>query len=185
MRLFSFRKKRPSDQQAELAREKGKFKILFVCTGNICRSPAAEGIALHHFELYGLKNRVIVDSAGLQGHDFAGHPPDQRMIKAAAARGYDISKLRARGLEMADYERFDLIIGMDKGHTRFMQQQHYRIFPSRLALLLDFAPETGLQEIPDPYYGTSQDFEKALDLCEQGVIGLLRDLTERFNDLPP
>jgi protein-tyrosine phosphatase len=180
MKFFTARRARFSDLHTEPAKKPEKIRILFVCTGNICRSPAAEGIALHHFELYGLKNRVTVDSAGLQGNSFAGKPPDPRMIKVAAEHGYDISRLRARGLEITDYERFDLILGMDEGHLKAMLQQHRHDFPSRLCLLLDFAPEAGVREVPDPYYGSPQDFETAFDLCEQGVIGVLRELTERL-----
>ncbi|MDR2260920.1 MAG: low molecular weight phosphotyrosine protein phosphatase [Azoarcus sp.] len=159
--------------------KKEKTRILFVCSGNICRSPAAEGIALHHFELYGLEGKVEVDSAGLQGRHHARQAPDPRMLRAAAVRGYDLGKLRARGLEMADYGRFDLILGMDEGHIEAMKKACPAPFRSRLKLLLDFAPETGAREVPDPYYGTQQAFEAALDLIEQGVIGLVRELTER------
>jgi protein-tyrosine phosphatase len=178
MRFFSRWKGRLLAPKSEPVQKKEKMRILFVCTGNICRSPAAEGIALHYFELYGLKDRVSVDSAGLQGHSFVGQPPDARMIKVAAERGYDISRLRARGLEVLDFDRFDLILGMDEGHIKAMQQQHCHFFHSRLCLLLDFAPEAGVREVPDPYYGSPKDFETAFDLCEQGVIGVLRELTE-------
>ncbi|MDR1425062.1 MAG: low molecular weight phosphotyrosine protein phosphatase [Azoarcus sp.] len=157
--------------------KKEKYRVLFVCSGNICRSPAAEGIALHHFELYGLDERFEVDSAGLMGDNFAGQPPDRRMLKAAAARGYNFAKLRARALVPADYGRFDLILAMDKGVLAEMREECPEQHLPRLRLFLDFAPDTKMREVPDPYYGAFNAFEQALDLCEAGVFGLMRALT--------
>jgi len=159
--------------------KKAKYRVLFVCSGNICRSPAAEGVALHHFELYGLDERFEVDSAGIMGGNFAGKPPDPRMLKAAAARGYDFSKLRARGLTPEDYSCFDLILAMDKGVLAEMREECPEQHLPRLRLFLDFAPEIKMREVPDPYYGAFNAFEKALDLCEAGVFGLMRALTAR------
>jgi protein-tyrosine phosphatase len=156
-----------------------KIRILFVCTGNICRSPAAEGIALHIFELYGIDAECEVDSAGLSGQNFTGQAPDPRMQKAAAKRGYDLSKLRARGLTAEDYERFDLILAMDKNHLAYMHEECPERHRSHLRLFLDFTPEIAVREVPDPYYGAFDAFEKALDLIEVGVFGLMRALTSR------
>jgi protein-tyrosine phosphatase len=155
------------------------FRILFVCTGNICRSPAAEGVARQFIKQRGLAGRIEVDSAGIyDGH--VGEQPDPRMIMAAARRGYDLSGLRARELETADFKRFDLIAALDKEHLDEMQEICPTSYRSRLKLLLDFAPETGMDGIPDPYFGGEQHFEYVLDLCEQCVEGLLQNLAHQL-----
>jgi protein-tyrosine phosphatase len=146
-------------------------RILFVCTGNICRSPTAEGVFLAMVARDGFSHAIEVDSAGTHGYH-VGEPPDPRSIRHAAQRGYDIARLRARKLVSADCHRFDLLIACDGGHFDFM----CRMVPGskgRFKRLLDYAPELGVADVPDPYYGGPDDFEHALDLIERGSAGLL------------
>lgn len=150
-------------------------RILFVCTGNICRSPTAEGVLLHR-----LKNRdpgliAHVDSAGTSGYH-TGHAPDPRTIEAAFRRGYDLSPLRARQVQLQDFTDFELILAMDRSHYAALAQMADETARERVKMFLDFAPGAAGRDVPDPYYGSSADFEHVLDLVEQGVDGLLNYL---------
>ncbi len=146
------------------------MNILFVCTGNICRSPTAEGVALRTFA--DARIEVGIDSAGTASYH-AGEAPDPRATKAAARRGYDLTKLRARKLVAEDFLRFDLLLAMDREHLEIMQRACPAAHRAKLQLFLDFAPTTGASEVPDPYYGGAAGFEHVLDLCESGVAGLI------------
>ena len=150
-----------------------EIKVLFVCTGNICRSPTAEGVLRHKLAEAGLDGRVGVDSAGTI--DFhAGDPPDPRAIKQAAQRGYDISAQRARQLRQADFADFDLILCMDRVHERELGRLCPPQHADRVKLFLDYAAVAGLPaEVPDPYYGGIEDYDHALDLIEPGVAGVI------------
>lgn len=150
-------------------------RVLFVCSGNICRSPTAEGIARHLISTSGLESLIEVDSAGIQGYH-AGEAPDPRTRKIAAQRGYDLSTIRARKLEAEDYQRFDLLLAMDRGHLEQMMKNCPEVYRIKLRLFLEFAEEALEREVPDPYYGGPNGFEFVLDLCEQGVDGLLKQL---------
>ena len=147
-------------------------RVLFVCTGNICRSPTAEGVARYWLHMLGLDGVVTVDSAGIGG-SHAGEAPDARSQRVAAQRGYDLSRLRARRLTTDDFARFDLLLAMDKGHRDVMLRKAPPEHRDKVRLLLSFAPELGRREVPDPYYGGASGFDDALDLCEAGVRGLL------------
>ncbi|CAL94229.1 low molecular weight protein-tyrosine-phosphatase [Azoarcus olearius] len=147
-------------------------RVLFVCTGNICRSPTAEGVALHMIHSGGLGAHVHVDSAGTHGYH-VGEAPDPRTLKAAARRGYDLSPLRARKLELRDFQDFDLLLAMDRGHLDLMKRACPEVYRPKLDLFLRYAAKTGFDEVPDPYYGGPQGFEMVLDMCEAGVDGLL------------
>lgn len=149
-----------------------KKKILFVCTGNICRSPSAEGVALHMIAQAGLGDRFEVDSAGTHGYH-VGEAPDPRTTAAAAKRGYDLRPLRARKLEIADFQRFDLLLAMDRGHLDIMHRLSPEVYRPKLALFMQFAQRFELDEVPDPYYGGEAGFEAVLNYCEDGVDGLL------------
>lgn len=147
-------------------------RVLFVCTGNICRSPTAEGVARHFIERGSFGEVVEVDSAGTHGYH-VGEAPDPRTVKAAARRGYDLSPLRARKLDAGDFQRFDLLLAMDRGHLELMTQACPQVYRPKLGLFLEYAPAIEFDEVPDPYYGGPQGFEVVLDLCEAGVGGLL------------
>jgi protein-tyrosine phosphatase len=149
--------------------------VLFVCTGNICRSPTAEAVARHFIQSRGLADRIAVDSAGTQGYH-AGEAPDRRAQKAAERRGYDLSALRARKIETVDFERFDLVLAMDADHLAIMRRICPDAHRAKLSLFMRYARSHDLLEVPDPYYGGDNGFEAVLDYCEDGVQGLLERL---------
>lgn len=154
---------------------KEKTKILFVCMGNICRSPTAEGVFRHLVEQQRLGGQIIVDSAGT--HDYhVGDAPDPRSQAAAARRGYDLSGLRARQIVRDDFRTFDYVLAMDEVNLGLLQQQCPDDCRERLKLFLEFADDGALREVPDPYYGGAQGFEQVLDLVEHAAHGLLRDI---------
>lgn len=149
-----------------------KKRILFVCTGNICRSPTAEGIAHHLAKMRGLADRFEFDSAGT--HDYhVGEAPDRRASAAAKRRGYDLSALRARQVSVADFQRFDLILALDRGHLAWLAQRSPANARARLMLFLDLVPGHAGEDVPDPYYGGEAGFEHVLDLCEAAVEAVL------------
>jgi protein-tyrosine phosphatase len=150
-------------------------KILFVCLGNICRSPTAEGvvraIAQRHFP----DLTIEVDSAGTADYH-VGEPPDRRTVAAARRRGYEIGSLRARQLQRDDFGRFDYILAMDRANLAAIENRRPKQGGARVDLFMDFAPDSEFAEVPDPYYGGSEDFERVLDLCEAAGHGLLQQL---------
>lgn len=148
-----------------------KTRILFVCLGNICRSPTAEAVfrAIAARELADLE--LAIDSAGTAAYHI-GEPPDRRTREAAARRGYDLSDLRARMVEPEDFERFDLILAMDRQNLRTLEQRAPVLVRQRIRLFLEYAPEAGETEVPDPYYGGGNGFEHVLDLIEAASRGL-------------
>jgi protein-tyrosine phosphatase len=142
-----------------------KIGVLFVCMGNICRSPAAEGVFRAVAEREGWARRLRIDSAGT--HDYhVGEPPDARSIASALRRGYDIRKLRARQVQAGDFARFDWILAMDNVNLRTLDELRPRDYAGHLGLLLDLSPALGVREVPDPYYGGPERFERMLDLIE-------------------
>ncbi len=150
-------------------------RVLFVCTGNICRSPTAEGVARHMLRDAGLSDFIVVDSAGTHGYH-VGEMPDPRTRKTALSRGYDLSAQRARKLETADFQRFDLLLGMDGSHLHFMQRICPEVYRHKLDLFMRFARKYELEEVPDPYYGGDAGFEAVLNYCEDAVQGLIDGL---------
>jgi len=154
------------------------MRILFVCLGNICRSPTAEGVlrALAAREAPDLP--LEVDSAGTAGYHI-GEPPDARTRAAAARRGYNLEPLRARVVEPADFERFDLILAMDSDNLQVLRRRAPAAAQERLRLFLEFAPQTQVSDVPDPYYGGPNGFEEVLDLVEAATRGLLAHLRQR------
>ncbi|NNE84765.1 MAG: low molecular weight phosphotyrosine protein phosphatase [Alphaproteobacteria bacterium] len=152
------------------------MRVLFVCTGNICRSPTAEGVFRHFATEAGLD--VIADSAGTRGFHF-GHRPDRRSVRAAAARGIDLGDQRARKVEKVDFDTFDLIVALDNGHLRRLERLQPANAPARLHLLLDFTHDRAGEDVPDPYYGGEDGFEHALDLIEAGVRGIIAEIKNR------
>lgn len=152
------------------------MSVIFVCTGNICRSPTAEGVFRRLVRDAGLDGSIRVDSAGT--HDYhVGEPPDERAQRQALRRGYDLSALRARRVTQRDFEDFDLIVAMDRGHLRTLQRLCPRQDRHKLRLIMEFAPEQGTDEVPDPYYGDADQFEQVLDMLEAAARGLFRTVS--------
>lgn len=150
-------------------------RILFVCTGNICRSPTAEAVARRRIEEAGLQALIEVDSAGTHGYH-VGEPPDPRTRKAAARRGYRLDDLLARRLEIADFQRFDLLLAMDRGHYESMLRMSPTVYRQKVDLFMRYARNFDCDEVPDPYYGDESGFEAVLDMCEDAVAGLFEAL---------
>jgi protein-tyrosine phosphatase len=154
-----------------------RTRILFVCLGNICRSPAAEVVFRIAARRRGLSQRLEIDSAGTSEW-YVGNPPDYRAIAHAARRGYDLTPLRARRIAAADFDRYDWILPMDRSLLAELELARPPGFRGRLALFLDFAPHVGVREILDPYDAGPQGFESMLDLIEQGSEALALQFTE-------
>lgn len=150
-------------------------RVLFVCLGNICRSPLAQGMMEYHLQRAGLGDRVRVDSAGTAAYH-TGEPPDECAIEAAARRGFDISRQRARQVQCSDIEAFDYICAMDLDNLAALNARCPGVNDARLGLLMDFSPGPAGQEVPDPYYGGEDGFEHALDLIESAVEGLVQEI---------
>jgi protein-tyrosine phosphatase len=151
--------------------------VLFVCMGNICRSPTAEGVFRHLLAQEAPGLRVQADSAGTADYHI-GSAPDTRSQRVALARGIELSGLRARQVAPGDFARFDLILAMDRENLRELQAMRPQRAPARLRLFLEYAPELGRLEVPDPYYGDASGFEEVLDLCIAASRGLLAALHE-------
>jgi protein-tyrosine phosphatase len=142
-------------------------KVLFVCTGNICRSPTAEGVLRHLADQ--MQIPLHVESAGTHGYH-VGQPPDGRALHFARTRGYDLSGQRARQLRKRDFEAFDLIVAMDRGHLEILQEHCPPQHQGKLRMLVNG------HDVPDPYYGGPDGFEQVLDMVEAACLGLLHEL---------
>jgi protein-tyrosine phosphatase len=151
------------------------MKVLFVCYGNICRSPTAEGVFRHLLTQEAPELRVEVDSAGTAGYHI-DHPPDLRSQRAAHARGIDLSGLRARQVTAEDFLRFDLILAMDRDNLQELEAMRPAESRARVRLFLEYAPELGRTEVPDPYYGDARGFEEVLNLSTAASRGLIAAL---------
>ena len=147
--------------------EKKIPRLLFVCTGNICRSPTAEGVLRHLAEEVGIE--VHVESAGI-GDWHVGQPPDERAQHHARGRGYDLSAQRARQVRKRDFAQFDLIVAMDSGHLEILQEHCPAEHQAKLRMLVEG------RDVPDPYFGGAEGFERVLDMVEAGCLGLLHEL---------
>jgi len=154
------------------------MKILFVCLGNICRSPTAEAVFREVVAREAPDLAVTVDSAGTADYH-VGAPPDPRTWAAAARRGDDLSPLRARTVEAEDFERFDLILAMDRENLAALRHRAPRDVHERVRLFLEFAPELATADVPDPYYGGPNGFEEVLDLVEAAAHGLLKHVRQQ------
>ena len=157
-----------------------KRRILFVCLGNICRSPMAEGVFRRVAEEAGALHLFEIDSAGL-GDWHQGQAPDHRAQMAALSRGIDISGQLARKIEPEDFDAFDLIVAMDGANITDLEDIVPHAARRKIRRFLDYAPHLDHEDVPDPYYGGSEGFDHALDLIEAAAAGLLAELTEDAN----
>lgn len=155
------------------------MKILFVCMGNICRSPTAEIVFRQIIAREAPDLGIEIDSAGTAAYH-VGSPPDSRTRQAALRRGYDMSALRARVVEPQDFNRFDLILAMDRQNLDDLQQRAPANARERIRLFLEFDPDGVTAEVPDPYYGDANGFEEVLDLVEAASRGLLQHVRGKF-----
>jgi len=158
------------------------YRVLMVCMGNICRSPTAEGVLRHFIKINGLEKIVEVDSAGTHGYH-VGEPPDPRTQRAAMARGYDLSQMRARRVAPQDLEYFDLILAMDKSNLSNLRRLATPECQGRIKLLMEYSEDFDDDEVPDPFYGLGHSFDLVLDMIEDAAKGLVKELKQRL--LPP
>jgi protein-tyrosine phosphatase len=154
-----------------------KTSVLFVCMGNICRSPTAEGVFRHYVVEAGLDEQIVIDSAGTHAYH-VGNPPDRRAKAAAERRGISLGNLRARRVSDVDFERFDYIIAMDEDNIAHLKDESPPEHRSKVRLFLEFSSGRE-REVPDPYYGGAAGFERVLDLVEEASRGLLETLSRK------
>jgi protein-tyrosine phosphatase len=159
-----------------------QFRILFVCLGNICRSPTAEAVFRTLAAREAAELDLRVDSAGTADYH-VGSAPDRRASEAARRRGYDMAGLRARRIEPSDFESFDLILAMDRSNLSVLRQAAPHAARERVRLFLEYGPDADALDVPDPYYGGPNGFEEVLDLIEAASRGLLRHLRERAREI--
>ncbi len=165
-------------------------RVLFICMGNICRSPTAEGVFREKVRLAGLADRVSIDSAGTHNYH-PGEAPDARSQRHAKARGYDISDLRARVLRAEDFERFDLMVVMDEANFATVRARLPEDARSKLRRMMEFSAYHSARralEVPDPYYGEAADFERVLDMVEaasEGLVAHVRAQIQRADSARP
>lgn len=163
--------------------------VLFVCMGNICRSPTAEGVFRARVERAGLRDRLLIESAGI-GDWHVGQPPDERAMLHARRRGYDLSRLRARQVTRDDFSRFGWIFAMDLRNLRDLKALQPAGYSGYLGLFLDLVPDLGVREVPDPYFGGTDGFERVLELTERAsdelLARIMRQMPEamRADDTP-
>lgn len=156
-----------------------EVRVLFVCMGNICRSPVAEGVFRRMLEGAGLSERVYVDSAGTHSYHI-GAPPDTRSQATALRRGVNLRHLRARQVTVADFAEFDYLLAMDRDNfEHLLELCQDSALRNRVRLFLDFAPHLPEREVPDPYYGGPGGFDRVMDLVEEAAQGLLAHICEQ------
>ena len=157
---------------------KQKVSVLFCCMGNICRSPTAEAVFRARVEEANLAHCIFIDSAGT--HDYhIGKPPDERTQRAAKQRGYDMSQLRGRQVVVEDFTNFDYVLAMDEANLDILKRLRPRDAQSHLGLFLEFAECHDEREVPDPYFGGTEGFERVLDMVEDAATGLLQHIRQR------
>jgi protein-tyrosine phosphatase len=153
-------------------------KVLFVCMGNICRSPTAQGVFEHLVESQGLSSTIEIDSAGTHAYH-VGDPPDKRAMQAARKRGVELSGQRARRVTEIDFSEFDYVLAMDRDNYDHLLALCPPAQRTKLHLFLHFASDAEEEEVPDPYYGGLSGFERVLDLIEQAAHGLLTEIRQQ------
>lgn len=155
--------------------QREKVGVVFICMGNICRSPTAEAVFRHYVEEAGLGACIHIDSAGT--HDYhVGDAPDLRAQRAARQRGYDMGKLRGRQVEVGDFRRFDYVLAMDEANLSILERLRPHDVQTHLGLFLEFAGRHEERGVPDPYYGGADGFERVLDMVEDAAGGLLQHI---------
>lgn len=152
-----------------------QIKVLFVCMGNICRSPTAEGIFTQLINSQNLTARFVIDSAGTHAYH-VGKPPDERAQAAALERGIELQHLRARQIHSSDFEYFDYVLVMDDDNHVIVMRECPEEYKEKVKYLLDYAPDLGIREVPDPYYGGKRGFDAVLDMVEAAAAGFLASL---------
>jgi protein-tyrosine phosphatase len=160
-----------------------KIKVLFVCMGNICRSPTAEGVFAKLLKEHNLEDYFFIDSAGTHAYHI-GEPPDLRAQHAALERDVELNHLRARKVIMKDFEDFDFLLVMDDDNYAALMDACPKEHIDKISYLLDYAPHLDTREVPDPYYGGKYGFERVLDMVEAASVGFLSMLknTESINE---
>ena len=156
----------------------GNVSVLFVCMGNICRSPMAHGYFEHLVRQAGLEQQIQVDSAGTHAYH-VGNPPDTRALQTAQRRGIDLSAQRARKALREDFHTFDYVLAMDRDNHALLAELCPEGQEHKLRLFLEFAPQLGEREVPDPYYGGAEGFERVFDMVEAAAQGLLAEIRSR------
>jgi protein-tyrosine phosphatase len=161
-------------------KNKEKVNVLFCCMGNICRSPTAEIVFRQYVNKAGLDDLFLIDSAGT--HDYhIGDAPDARSQRAASKRGYDMSGLRGRQVEINDFTRFDYVLAMDEANLSILLRLRPLDAQNHLGLFLDYATRHDEREVPDPYYGGKDGFERVLNMVEDASEGLLKHISKEKN----
>jgi protein-tyrosine phosphatase len=156
------------------------ISVLFVCMGNICRSPTAHAVFRKQVEQAGLSDKITIDSAGTHAYH-VGNPPDSRSMMTASERGIDMADLRARKVDFADLIEFDYVLAMDGDNLAILQQMAPADLKSKIKLFMSFAPDSGHAYVPDPYYGGAQGFNQVFDMVEDASAGLLTYLKQRYS----
>jgi protein-tyrosine phosphatase len=156
-----------------------KVKVLFVCMGNICRSPLAHGLFEHRVEKAGLSDRISIDSAGTHAYHI-GELPDPRSQETALSHGFDLSSQRGRKVTASDFPKFDYVLAMDNDNHALLIEQCPDEHRHKLKLFLEFAPQLAETEVPDPYYGGASGFEHVYQLIDAAADGLMEDIESRY-----
>jgi protein-tyrosine phosphatase len=161
-------------------KNKEKIKVLFVCMGNICRSPTAEGVFTKLVKDHNLEAHFAIDSAGTHAYH-VGNEPDLRSQSAARERGIELSNLRARQVINGDFEDFDFLLAMDDENYSILVKACPAQYKTKIKYFLDYAPHLNERQVPDPYYGGQYGFERVLDMIEEASVGFLKNLQESGN----
>lgn len=154
-------------------------KVLFVCTGNLCRSPTGQGVLEKLVKDAGLSDSIYIDSAGTHAYE-GGESPDSRTQATALNRGYDLSEYRARRATESDLDQFDYVVAMDRQHLSYLREMCAPDARDKVRLFMEFAHDRIESEVPDPYFGGIKGFNRVLDLIEDAAQGLLEDIRSRY-----
>ena len=167
----------PIDTESKHMSQKETVSVLFVCMGNICRSPTAESVFRHRIDAAGLSTMVSIDSAGTHAYHI-GNPPDARSQEAALRRGYRMDDQQARQVTAEDIARFDHVLAMDQSNLEILRRLAGASLSHKPRLFMSYAPHFGIDEVPDPYYGGNQGFEQVLDMIETASDALITELRQ-------